>query len=126
MGMNKRQAGGFWEEEAAAYLQRAGVRITARNFKCSRGEIDIIGFHRDCLVFFEVKYRRDESFGTGAEAVGVRKQERICRTADVYLYRHPLPPQAGVRFDVVAVCGRKIEWLQGAFDYRRAGAWRRG
>ncbi|MFR3251044.1 MAG: hypothetical protein ACLTQL_08290 [Eisenbergiella sp.] len=23
----------------------------ARNYRCSRGEIDIIGFHRGCLVF---------------------------------------------------------------------------
>ena len=61
--MNKRQAGAFWEEAVTAYLMRSGVNILERNYRCSRGEIDIIGFHRGCLVFFEVKYRNDDRFG---------------------------------------------------------------
>ena len=51
--MNKRQAGAFWEEAVTAYLMRSGVNILERNYRCSRGEIDIIGFHRGCLVFFD-------------------------------------------------------------------------
>ena len=66
--MNKRQAGAFWEEAVTAYLMRSGVNILERNYRCSRGEIDIIGFHRGCLVFFEVKYRNDDRFGTALEA----------------------------------------------------------
>ena len=68
--MNKRQVGAFWEEAVTAYLMRSGVNILERNYRCSRGEIDIIGFHRGCLVFFEVKYRNDDRFGTALEAVG--------------------------------------------------------
>ena len=86
--MNTRQAGNFWEGAAAAYLERAGVRILARNFRCSRGEIDIIGFHQGCLVFFEVKYRKDDRFGQAVEAVDIRKQERISLFA---LKDFPLP-----------------------------------
>lgn len=122
--MNKRQAGAFWEEAAVCFLERAGVSIRERNFRCSQGEIDIIGYHQGCLVFFEVKYRRDESFGTAEEAVDGRKQTKICRCADVYLYLHHLTEQTAARFDVVAVCGEKVHWIQNAFDYRRAGRWR--
>lgn len=122
--MNKREAGNFWEEAAAGWLERAGVNILERNFRCSQGEIDIIGYHQDCLVFFEIKYRRDEAFGTAAEAVDLRKQNKICRCADMYLYRHHLTEQTAVRFDVVTVCREKIQWLQNAFDYRRAGRWK--
>lgn len=122
--MNKREAGNFWEQAAACWLERAGVKILERNFRCSQGEIDIIGYHQGCLVFFEVKYRRDEAFGTAAEAVDWRKQNKICRCADVYLYRHHVPEQTAVRFDVVAVCREQIHWLQNAFDYRRAGRWK--
>ena len=60
-----------------AYLMRSGVNILERNYRCSRGEIDIIGFHRGCLVFFEVKYRNDDRFGTALEAVGSAKQENL-------------------------------------------------
>ncbi len=122
--MNKRQAGAFWEEAAARYLTDAGVAIRERNFRCSQGEIDIIGYHHGCLVFFEVKYRKDEAFGKAEEAVDFRKQNKICRCADVYLYLKKIAPECGVRFDVVAICGGKIHWLQNAFDYRRAGKWR--
>lgn len=51
--MNKRQVGAFWEEAVTAYLIRSGVNILERNYRCSRGEIDIIGFHRGCLVFLK-------------------------------------------------------------------------
>lgn len=105
--MNKRQAGAFWEEAVTAYLMRSGVNILERNYRCSRGEIDIIGFHRGCLVFFEVKYRNDDRFGTALEAVGSAKQEKICRCADWYLWKHPAEGDVQIRFDVVAVCRKR-------------------
>ena len=114
--MNKRKTGSAWEEAAVCWLQKAGVRILARNFRCSQGEIDIIGYHQDCLVFFEVKYRRDDRFGMPEEAVGRAKQKRICRCAKYYLYRHGYHTQA-VRFDVVAVCAETIRWHQNAFSF---------
>lgn len=106
-----------------AYLMRSGVNILERNYRCSRGEIDIIGFHRGCLVFYEVKYRNDDRFGTALEGVGSAKQEKICRCADWYLWKHPAEGDVQIRFDVVAVCGKEIQWIQNAFEYRRAGTW---
>ncbi len=117
--MNKRLAGAFWEEAAAQYLQRQGVRMVARNYRCSRGEIDMIGYHLGCLCFFEVKYRKDDGFGHALESVDGRKQKTICRCADIYLYRHHIVQEQPVRFDVVAVCGTDIRWVQNAFDYQR-------
>ncbi len=116
--MNTRKEGKFWEDEAAGYLRRNGVRIREQNFRCSQGEIDMIGYHQGCLVFFEVKYRRDERFGSPREAVDFYKQRRICRCADVYLYQKRIPAQQPVRFDVVAICAGRIDWIQNAFDYR--------
>ena len=122
--MDKHKIGASWEEAAASYLKNAGVTIAVRNYRCSQGEIDIIGFHQGCLVFFEVKYRKDEAFGTPAEAVDLRKQSRICRCADFYLYQHHVPQERPMRFDVVAVCGDRIDWIQNAFEYRRSRKWR--
>ena len=119
--MDRKKSGTAWEAAVAGYLQRAGVNIRERNFRCSQGEIDIIGYHQGCLVFFEVKYRRDETYGTPAEAVGREKQNKICRCADYYLYTHAVPEEQPVRFDVVAVCGQRVSWIRNAFDYRRRG-----
>ncbi len=116
--MNKRQAGASWEEAAALYLERQGMTIRERNFRCSQGEIDIIGYHQGCLCFIEVKYRRDDSFGNAAEAVGLSKQKKICRCADVYLYLHHIPADMPVRFDVVAITGETVNWIRNAFEYR--------
>lgn len=106
------------------YLERAKVAVYARNFRCSQGEIDIIGYHQGCIVFFEVKYRKDDRFGDPKEAVNARKMEKICRCADVYLYRFRIPADTPVRFDVVAVTGEHIQWIQNAFEYRGKGKWR--
>lgn len=51
--MNKRQVGAFWEEAVTAYLMRSGVNILERNYRCSRGEIDIIGFTGAALFFLK-------------------------------------------------------------------------
>lgn len=117
--MNKRKTGALWEEYAAHRLTEAGAVITERNFRCSRGEIDLIGYHQGCLVFWEVKYRRDDRFGTALEAVTEKKQRTICRCVDLYLYRNKIPADQPVRFDVAAICAGRMEWIQNAFDYRR-------
>ena len=77
------------------------------------------------MFFFEVKYRKDDRFGQAVEAVDIRKQERICRSADFFLYGHREFADTGVRFDVIAVCKDRVEWIQNAFDYRRTGGWNR-
>lgn len=117
--MNKRQAGASWEEAAALYLIRHGVKVRERNFRCSQGEIDVIGYHQGCLCFIEVKYRKNDSFGNAAEAVDWRKQNRICRCAEAYLYLRHVPADTAIRFDVVAITGETVQWIQNAFEYRR-------
>ena len=115
--MNRRELGEAFEEAAAVFLQKNGVQILERNFRCRQGEIDLIGRDGEYLVFFEVKYRKSADLGLPAEAVGVVKQRRICRAAKYYLYRKHLGEGVPVRFDVVAVCGQRMNWYQNAFDY---------
>ena len=113
--MNKRAAGAKYEQLAAEFLEEKGYRILERNFRCRQGEIDIIAVDRDCLVFLEVKYRRDEQMGSGAEAVGPAKQRRIIRCAQYYLMRHADCADMPCRFDVVSVCGEKVTLYRNAF-----------
>lgn len=116
----ERLALGRWgEDEAVSYLLRRGMKIIARNYRAPVGEIDIIAREKKQLVFVEVKARSSQNFGTPQEAVGVRKQRQIIRTAQWFLSENKtvkLQP----RFDVIAVMPGKngkaqIEHLPDAF-----------
>ena len=119
--MNNRAIGAARERDAAEYLTQRGMRIIEKNYRDQNGEIDLIGYHGDYLVFVEVKYRRDTKKGFAAEAVDVRKQRKICRVADHYRYSHGLGDRTQVRYDVVAIQGDEISWIPNAFPhvYRR-------
>lgn len=74
--MNKRKLGESYEEAASLYLQKKGVRIAERNFRCRQGEVDLIGWDGEYLVFFEVKYRKNKNAGYPEESVGTGKQKK--------------------------------------------------
>lgn len=115
--MNTRETGAQKEEQVCAYLLSEGIKIKERNFRCRQGEIDIIGYDGSCLVFFEVKYRKNGRAGSAAEAVGRAKQRRICRVADYYRMVHHMKEDAPVRFDVVAIDAGRLQWIKNAFYY---------
>lgn len=91
------------EDAAAAFLERVGMTIVERNWRCSAGEIDVVALDGDELVFVEVKTRRSERAGTGEEAVSAAKQRRLVRLADAYIHASGVEEVGQVRFDVVAI-----------------------
>lgn len=116
--MNTREVGTKKEEAACIYLADNGVRIKERNFRCRRGEIDVIGYDGEYLVFFEVKYRKTASDkGSALEAVGFGKQKKICGVADYYRMIHRCRLDTPIRFDVIAIDGDNIQWVKNAFEY---------
>ena len=116
---NKRQVGGIYEQKAADYLSRQGFRIIEHNFYSRFGEIDLIAKDGKYLVFIEVKYRRDSACGTPLEAVTLKKQKRICRTALYYCGKNGYGDSTPCRFDVVAIEGEdKVIHIKNAFDFR--------
>ena len=115
--MNNRATGTDREKLATEYLTKRGMKITEHNYRNRNGEIDLIGYHGDYLVFVEVKYRRDSQKGFAAEAVDMRKQRRICKVADYYRYSHGIGERTKVRYDVVAIQGEEINWIQNAFPH---------
>lgn len=119
--MNKRETGAARERQAADYLERHGVKISEKNYRCRQGEIDLVGWHQGYLVFVEVKYRRDLEKGHAMEAVDGKKQRRICRAADCYRHSHGLGDAVSVRYDVVAIQGEEVLWVKNAFPHRYAG-----
>ena len=113
--MNKREVGSRYEETAAAFLQKKGLHILEKNFRAVDREIDLVCREGKELVFTEVKYRSDASFGSPFEAVDFRKQEKIRRTALFYLCRYGYPENTPCRFDVVGITGDSIQLIRNAF-----------
>lgn len=114
---NKRSLGTAYEDKAARYLEEYGVRIVERSFRGRFGEIDLIGYDGDTLVFFEVKYRSSSKSGFAEEAVTPSKRSTICKVADYYRVMHGISDFADLRFDVIAINEDKIHWIQNAFNY---------
>jgi putative endonuclease len=103
---------------AARYLRRLGYSIVKTNFKTRIGEIDIIAWEGDTLVFVEIKSRESLTFGQPFEAVTMRKRRKIANVAMLYLKEiHDIPP---CRFDVVSVYYEKgraeCELIRDAFE----------
>lgn len=114
--MNKRQTGTAYESQAAEYLEKKGYHILERNYRCRQGEIDLIAMDGSYLVFVEVKYRSGRSKGHPAEAVNIKKQRRIIRTAGYYCYEHRIPEDHPSRFDVVSILEGETEHIENAFE----------
>ena len=110
---------------AARYLQRAGVKILARNYRTRTGEIDLVGRDRRELVMIEVKTRHYLARNKPEDAVTREKQRRIVATANRYMRELACRPPP-VRFDIVEVLFAPQEiprcrWIRHAFTLSEAG-----
>jgi putative endonuclease len=107
------------ETAACRHLEARGLLLLERNYRSPFGEIDLVMQDGEMLVFVEVRRRGSIEYGTPAETVGVRKQNKLRATAEHYLQRHPQQSQKPCRFDIVAITDDRsaahIEWLRDAF-----------
>jgi putative endonuclease len=109
------------EDRAAALIAEQGLLLLERNFSGKTGEIDLIAKDGDQLVFIEVRARNNRYFDSAAGSVNKRKQQRIVRTAQLFLQRRPLWANMPCRFDVIAFeppqtgTNPRIRWIRGAF-----------
>jgi len=120
-----RVARGKWAEDLVSrWYEQHGYVIVARNWRCKRGELDVVACKDSVLVVCEVKARASNSFGTPAEAVTPAKQLKVRRaTADFrQSLRASSDPVASlvniartVRFDVACVLGTQLEMLEDIF-----------
>ncbi len=108
------------EAAAAAWLERRGYVVLARNHAVRRGEVDLVCRDGGTLCFVEVRSRSRLDFGTPATSIDVRKARRVVLAATDWAVRHGGLAQ-DMRFDVVAVDlsrpdGPRFELFRCAFD----------
>ncbi len=123
------------ETQAVKCLQKNNLILVMRNFTCKHGEVDAVMRDKLELVFVEIRYRKSPGFGGAVESIGVAKQTRIKKTAEIFMQEYTHEGHHGCRFDVVAVHPRaskparknaflywgradpdfEFDWIQNAF-----------
>ena len=111
--------GRLGEDLAHRYLRSHGCTIVARNYRprAGGGEIDLVVWHEDRLVFVEVKTRATAEFGDPEVAVDRQKRDTLRHAARDYARRADID-WARTRFDIVSIVLGKpaqITWLRDAF-----------
>ncbi len=95
---SKQQVGARGEDLACAELERQGLEIVERNWRCSVGEIDVVAAERGSggltLVFCEVKCRRGLGFGHPLEAITYAKLRTLRQLAAIWMREHRVAPRA--------------------------------
>ena len=119
---SRQRLGRAGERRAERHLRRRGLRIIARNWRCSAGELDLLARDGDQLVVVEVRSsaRRGGFAGAPELTVGPGKRERLARLARRWLAGSSWQPRS-VRFDVVGATRLgwlrwELRWFRGAFE----------
>ena len=108
------------EALVARYLRENGYKLAAHGYRSRYGEIDLIAWDGDVLCFVEVKTRTNVDMALPREYVTAQKQNRLRKTARMYLAEKRLDCPA--RFDVAEVYAEhgfdnvRIEYIKNAFQ----------
>ena len=85
MTKDRIKLGQLGEGLAVEHINKQGMLILARNWRCRWGEIDIVALDGDQLVIVEEKTRRGTRYGPPIEAVTPQKLARLGRLGSAWL-----------------------------------------
>jgi putative endonuclease len=113
----QRDTGRRGEDLAHRYLRSKGFIVVARNWRPPQGggEIDIVAWEGDWLVFVEVKTRTSAQWSAPERDIDMDKIQTLRRAARDYL-RRTNADASRVRFDAISIAGSTIDHLREAFD----------
>ncbi|MBQ8764774.1 MAG: YraN family protein [Clostridia bacterium] len=94
--------GNIGEEAAVQALKKRGYKIIERNYRTKMGEIDIIAKDGEYTVFVEVRLRKSNAFGSPADTIDERKQQKIIKAAQMYAVKNDIYDNP-MRFDAVLI-----------------------
>ncbi len=104
------------EDLAHRYLRRNGFTVVARNWRPPQGggELDLVAWEGDLLVFVEVKSRVSAAWNAPERDIDRDKIQALRRAARDYVRRSGAD-EWRVRFDVISIAGSTVEHLRDAF-----------
>jgi len=98
----RKALGDYGERLAVRELERAGLEVVDRNWRCSQGELDIVARLGQVLVVCEVKTRTSDRYGSAMEAITAVKVDRLYRLGFRWCAAHD-SAASPLRVDVVTV-----------------------
>ncbi len=98
----RKALGDYGERLAGRELERRGLEVLDRNWRCVQGEIDVVARHGGTLVVCEVKTRTSDRYGAPVEAITARKAARLHRLGLAWARAHGVAYER-LRVDVMAV-----------------------
>jgi putative endonuclease len=106
------------EKLALKYLKKQNLTPYQKNYYCQYGEIDLIMWDQQYLVFVEVRYRKTQNFGGALASIDQFKQAKLRRSAEHYLIRTK-NTDCPCRFDILCLNGNlnnpDFHWIKNAF-----------
>jgi putative endonuclease len=100
--MKRKDLGNKGEQLALNFLKKKGFRVLETNYRCPRGEIDIIARQKECLVFVEVRTKTNLAFGSPEESITNAKKRHLESAVNHYLQNQAKMPPSW-RIDLVAI-----------------------
>ena len=106
------------ERIARYFLEEKGYTCLKENYRYKRCEIDLImtNHNKDTLVFIEVKFRKNKSFGEPENFVSTSQENRILEAAEIFI--EELNWKKHIRFDIISITDsspQEIEHFEDAF-----------
>ncbi len=83
--MNTTSKGRDAERRVAMVLQQKGHKIIATNWRTRWCEIDIVSQKKDCVFFTEVKFRQNNTWGSGLSYITDSKLKQMKFAAELWL-----------------------------------------
>ena len=109
------------EKSALLFMKQQGLTLLHSNFACKMGEVDLIMLDHSILVFVEVRSRSHSQFGNAASSIDRNKQQKIRKTAAVYLQKYRQHSHRICRFDAISIDNHdatgqnSLKWIKSAF-----------
>lgn len=101
--MTTKKIGDKGEERAVRFLEQKDYEIIERNWRTRSGELDIIAYKNETIVFFEVKTLPHGTLDMIKRELNHQKLERILKTSKRFLLKHRKYSKSYVRFDVIII-----------------------
>ncbi len=103
------------EDQACLFLQKKGLKLVEKNYRCRTGEIDLVMQDKKELVFVEVRYRANNDYGSALDSVDQQKIQKLISAANHYILSHQI--DLPTRFDVIGFdASLKPNWVTNAFS----------
>ena len=114
--VNSKKIGKHYEQIACQFLIEQGLVLLAQNSQYQLGEIDLVMRDKTCLVFVEVRYRKNANFGEAEMTISFNKQTKITHAAQLWMLENNFNIEdTEFRFDVFAITGKNQKWIINAF-----------